>query len=338
MRHLGKTVLNGLLMGAAAGALTVGFASKSYAGALAYSTLENSNFRIFNSDGSQVDFSDLDVLEIGDFTNAGATLNGSGTTASDSVSPSNSDVAMQCVGDCAGIAENDFSRQAGPLRQFARADAVLSGAGITGTGADSSVTARSVAEVQLNQTSTGTANSAQGTSSRFSFTPDAAGALTFTFDATPEMMVLLEQDDVNAFASLAWSIGISAEPEDDGDTTEPVFTWVPDGLAGGILCDGDDPNTVEDENATCVEIADPFTLNTPISTLSAGPAVTYDPGTGTFSATTPILQAGQTYILSINEVTTANANVVISEVPEPAAAALFGFGLLGLAGLRRRKA
>ena len=335
MRHLGKTVLNGLLMGAAAGALTVGFASKSYAGALAFSTLENSNFRIFNSDGSQVDFSDLDVLEIGDFTNAGATLNGSGVTASDSVNPSNSDVAMQCVGDCAGIAENDYSRQAGPLRQFARADAVLSGAGITGTGADSSVTARSVAEVQLNQTSTGTANSAQGTSSRFSFTPDAAGALTFSFDATPEMMVLLEQDDVSAFASIAWSVSVAREGE-GAEEDETVFSFVPDGLVGGILCAGDDPSTVEDENATCMENADPFTLNTSISTLSAGPAITYDPGTGTFSATTPILAAGENYVLSINEVSTANANVVISEVPEPAAAALFGFGLLGLAGLRRR--
>jgi len=328
MRHLGKTVLNGLLLGAAAGALTVGFASKSYAGALAFSSLENANFQILKSDGSQWDVSDFDVLEIGDFTKAEASLNGSGGTATHP-----SDVPMQCEGACGGIAENDFNRQGGPLSQFSRADAVLSGAGISGVpGAADSVSASSVAEVQLNEASgIGTAGSNEGTGSRFSFVPGEDGALTFRFDSTPLLEAMLEQSDTVAFASVAWSLAIL------DDAGNQVFAWLPDGIAGGIICAADDPNTVEDENATCLETSDPFSINTSIATLDGGDGlVTYNPGTGTFEATSPILSAGITYTLSINEETAARAEVAVAQVPEPAAAALFGLGLLGLAGFGRR--
>lgn len=328
MRHLGKTVLNGLLLGAAAGALTVGFASKSYAGALAFSTLENANFQILKADGSQWDVSDFDVLEIGDFTKAEASLNGTGSVATHP-----SDVPMQCIGTCGGIAENDFTRQGGPLSQFSRADAVLAGAGISGVPeTDNSVHAQSVAEVQLNEaTGEGSAGSNEGTGSRFSFVPGEDGSLTFRFDATPLLEAMLEQDDVSAFASVAWSLSILDE------LGNQVFAWTPDGLAGGIVCAADDPDTAEDENAGCLETADPFSLNTSIATLDSGDGlVTYDPGTGTFEATSPLLSAGTTYTLSINEETAANASVAAAQVPEPAAAALFGLGLLGLAGFRRR--
>jgi hypothetical protein len=175
MRHLGKTVLNGLLLGAAAGALTVGFASKSHAGALAFSSLNNANFQILKGDGSQYDASELDVLEIGDFTKAESSLNGSGTVGTDPA-----DVLMQCQGNCAGIGQNNFARQGGPLGQFSRADAVLSGAGITGVAnTPNAVNASSVAEIQLNQNSVATAGSNQGTGSRFSFDPNEDGSLTF---------------------------------------------------------------------------------------------------------------------------------------------------------------
>lgn len=327
MRHLGKTVLNGLLLGAAAGALTVGFVSKSHAGALAFSSLNNANFQILRGDGSQYDANDFDVLEIGDFTKAESSLNGSGT-----VGTHPSDVTMQCQGNCAGIAQNDFSRQAGPLGQFSRADAVLSGAGISGVpNTPNAVNALSVAEVQLNQVSVATAGSNQGTGSRFSFTPSADDSLTFRFDATPLLQAMLEQDDVIAFASIAWSLAITDE---DGRI---LFASTPNGILDDPICDADDPNTPQDENATCAETSDPFSLNTSIATLDGGDGlVVYDPGTGSFSVTSPILSAGSTYTLSINEETSVNAQVAVSAVPEPAAAALLGVGLLGLAGMRRR--
>jgi hypothetical protein len=320
--------LNGLLVGAAAGALTVGFASKSYAGALAFSSLNNANFQILKSDGSQYDVSDLDVLEIGDFTKAESSLNGIGTVGTDPA-----DVQLQCQGNCAGIGQNDFTQQAGPLGQFSRADAVLTGAGISGVAnTPNAVNASSVAEVQLNQVSVATAGSNEGTGSRFSFNPTEDGLLTFRFDATPLLQAMLEQDDQIAFASVAWSLSIL-----DGNG-HAVFAWTPDGLAGGIVCDADDPATPEDENASCSETSDPFSLNTSIATLDDGDGlVVYDPGTGSFSATSPVLSAGSTYTLSINEETAANAEVAINAVPEPAAAGLLGLGLLGLAGIRRRR-
>ena len=81
MRHLGKTVLHGLLLGAAAGALTVGFASTSHAGAVAFSSLQISGFQILKADGSPLSaLTDFDVLEVNNFTAAEARLNGSGPT------------------------------------------------------------------------------------------------------------------------------------------------------------------------------------------------------------------------------------------------------------------
>lgn len=298
MRYLGKTILNGLLLGAAAGALTVGFASKSHADALAFSTLQISNFVVL-AGGTQLSPSDFDVLNVGDFTKSESTLNGVGT-----VSTNPSDAALVCQGNCAGIGENDFSQQPLPASQFSRADAVLTGSAVTPGGANSST----VAEVQLNTPSTGTAGANTGTGTEFSFVLGQDQAITFEFDADAFIRTMLTDPDVIAFASTAWSLAIQ-DP-----TGAAVFTFVPTGSGAG------DPCSLQ-LSSTVLSVAD--------NSVSCS---------GHFSTTTPVLSAGVTYTLAINHETAANATLGAAPppVPEPAAAGLLGLGLLGLARLRWR--
>ena len=307
MRHLGKTVLHGLLLGAAAGALTVGFASTSHAGAVAFSSLQISGFQILKADGSPLSaLTDFDVLEVNNFTAAEARLNGSGPTG-DNFSPGASDVSMQCTGNCAGIAQNDFNQQGGPIGQFSRADAQLMGDSL-GAG----ITANSVAEVQLNLPSNGSSSSNLGTTSQFSFTPGEDGALRIRFNATPELFAMLEQADVSSFAGMGWHIAIS-----DAVTQQQLFDFAPN----GVLDVG--------------EVADGCALNNSVGVNDAG-SISYAPGTCFFDVITPEFAANQTLQATIFHETSTAAVVAAAPVPEPAAAGLLGIGMLGLVGLRRR--
>jgi hypothetical protein len=301
-----------LAAGAAAGAAALALAQAANAGAIAFSTLEVSNFRIFNGAGVQYATGAFDVLEVSNFTKAEAMLDGSGL-----VSTHPSDVPLRCVGTCAGIAQNDFSQQGGPLGHFSRADAVMSGAAVSGLNGADSVSARSVAEVQLNANGEGTAGSNVGSGSRLSFALANDDVLDFRFDAQPFLRAMLEDQDVMSFAGVAWSVTVRDA------SNNLVFGWAPNGVTGGVFGG--------------TEISDPFSVNTSVSVLAPGDVV-YDPGAGSFRAVTGVLSAGQTYTLAINEESSANALLVVDAQPvvEPATAALLGLGLLGLAGGRRR--
>jgi len=215
MKIKGKTILKGLLVGVAAGALTAGLASTANAGAIAYSSLLISNFVVLDENRAQFGPEDFN-LTIGNFTKAEAELNGIG-----SIGTNASDVLLQCQdggsGNCGPIGQNNFAQQP-PIQQFSRGDAVLTGAAVLPGGANSST----VAEVQLNTPSSGTSGSNTGTGTQFSFVLDEDQALTFEFDAVGTLHALLEEDDVMAFAGLGWSLSI-AELESGAE----VFAFAP---------------------------------------------------------------------------------------------------------------
>jgi len=299
-----------LALGATTALAALVGAQAAQAAAISYATLDIDNFQFFRGNGTQYDASNFDILEVANFSKAEATLNGSGVTATN---PSN--VALQCVGLCAGIGQNDFSQQPG-TGYFARGDAVLTGAGISGAGPQNFVNTTTVAEVQLDSDGSGASGSNTGTGTRFSFNLTTDDIIDIQFDATPFLRAMLTDQDVMTFASVAWSISL----QDSAGNT--VFSWSPNGIAGGILGG--------------TELTDPFSLNTSVSTLSPND-VTFNPGTGQFRAQTGLLSSSQTYTLSINHENAANAELEVAEVPEPAMVGAFGLSLMGLAAVARRR-
>lgn len=303
------------LAAVAAAALLVGTAPDAKAGAIAYSNLHVTNFTISDSGGTQYDASDFSALNVGNTSAANASINGAGSSTSD-VGPGNRDAAMVCLGAaCGGIGQNDFSQQVGT---FSRGDSQLSGAIITGLGVPSSADAQSVADLNIsdgNAASGGTV----GTTTEFTFALGSADSITFEFDATPQLQAALSGGTGQAQADVAFSIAIA----DANGTT--LFSWAPDGVLGGTFGG--------------TENSDPNSLNIGRGTLSDG-TVAYNPGTGTYSATTGVLAAGQNYKLTINHQSTASGRFQATEVPEPATLMMLGAGLLGLGafGHRRRKA
>ena len=308
MKIKGKTILKGLLVGVAAGALTAGLASTANAGAIVYSTLEISNFTISGA-GGQLDLSDFDPgINISNSSGANTTLNGAGSSLSDSAA-GDTDVNMVCQGNCGGFAQNQFAQTPfPPVDQFSRADAQLLGAGITGVpgASQDSVTATTVAEIQLNQVSNASAGSDTGTVTRFSFS-GIDDALTFDFDAAAELFAELQEDGLNAQSSVGWSLSILQ------DGVGSIFSFAPNATGPGSPC----------------------SLNMTIGTLTNNGPQTYA-CSGSFSTTTPVLDADLTYTLVINHVNEVRGAVGEAQVPEPEAAALLGLGLLGLAAVRRR--
>lgn len=220
--------------------------------------------------------------------------------------------AMDAAGACVGTAcvgwQNQFSSHSGVTTAFSYGDAqilsipTLSG----GLGAASAIgETRATAGV-------GYGVGGNTMMASFNVTPTNVGTqLHFDFDATLLMQTILGAGDLGAAASSMMQITINGP-------SGYQFLWTPDGAVAvtGAITGG-------------TEYTDPFSLNQGIAGTDYFLASSGSPG---FHAVTAGLAAGS-YSMNITMTQTAN----VSAVPIPAAAWLFGSGLVGLAAVARRR-
>jgi hypothetical protein len=140
------------------------------------------------------------------------------------------------------------------------------------------------------------------------FTITNPTTVNFAFDATPYMQSQITAGGLVATANINMTVTIS-----NMSTNPTVFSWAPNG------------------NLDAGETADAFNLNWGQARVTNGSAV-FNPGTGHF-ASGANLTANGLYNLNI----TMKDSVFVQAVPVPAAAWLLGSGLIGLAGIARRK-
>lgn len=138
------------------------------------------------------------------------------------------------------------------------------------------------------------------------FSTGGATTVNFGFDAKPYL-----ESQTTAGGVGSANINMTVTIRDSANQT--VFSWAPNGIV------------------TAGEIADPFNLNYGLGTVGVNSAV-YNPGMGYFAASTTLGTSGF-YSLNI----TMKDSVFVSAVPVPAAVWLLGSGLVGLAGIARRK-
>jgi len=194
---------------------------------------------------------------------------------------------------------NSFTSH-GSGNEYAYGDAqIVSRQVLAGIGA-----ANSIGEISAFN-STGLAGGSNTMLASFSVS-GSPGTVSFDFLSSPYMKTSLTTGGVNANANQVMSISIY-------QGLSKIFEWKPDGIAGNAFGGNDS--------------FDPFTLNSGL-TMSG----LFNPGSDSFAATTNILSTG-TYSLKI---TMANY-VSATAVPVPAAAWLFGSGLIPLAAFGRRK-
>jgi len=305
-----KSIRRNLKVLAVAAALGAGLAGNAQAGVIAQSVLEITNLRFLNPDASLVSLSQVTPLIFSDSTDVTATLNGTSDVGSINLNTFGTlDLVQQCVGACGGFGQNDYTHHAAQTVIVARGDTILSGAPISGTGQPTGADAKTLAEAQVAPTNVGSTQSNLGLLATFLFSVAADQTVTIAFDADLYLIASLTADmqiGSNAQASSSWSIDVT-----DATTGNPIFTWNPNGGAGGIVGG--------------TENADPCNLSQTVSSQLPGITITRACD-ASYSATSPTLVAGNFYQLNIRHTSEADATAV----PEPSLIALLGIGLLGM--------
>ncbi|MES2015534.1 MAG: PEP-CTERM sorting domain-containing protein [Pseudomonadota bacterium] len=305
-----KLVPKTLVLSAVAASLCLGVAGTARADVFASSILTINNFRLLHANGSAFAPADFDLLAGSNFAHATASLNAGTSTAVplnvDILSGSNTDITHQFVGlPSPPRAENNFAPFPNPPAvpgTFGYADQFLTGSALQIGPNPAGALAQTRADASLQTNGMASGDSDVGTLTTFSFSLANAEALTFAFDATPYTQAYATAGGTNAIARVSWSLSIR-----NPLTNALIFSFQPGQLNG----------------------------DSAISRTGAFAGMTtYNPGTFSFSALSPLLNPNDTYQLTIQHNTLAN----VSQVPEPATLAIFGFGLLGMAALRRRRA
>ena len=305
-------------------AIAAGFCASGavHAGLVATAVLEIKNFQIQDSGtGTILNVSNFGPgLAIADFGHNTASLTGfASTTVNGNVSgggPMN--IAQACLGVVCPGQDNYAHTTAPGANQLARADSNLQGAALSGIGPPTGATSQTVAEVLLTSNGVGGGDSGLGLNSTFTLTLASTKNLQLAFSADHYLRTLLtalDQPGSSARASSALSFTID---QVIGGNTVNVFSWAPNGQAGGIFGGTED--------------LDQGNLNDTIATLIPGTTSVRDlAGDQLFKAHTTL--AAGTYQFSINQATFANG---VQVVPEPGTMLLAGVGLLGVVLSRRR--
>ena len=311
-----KLVPTSLMKHAAIAGLCLAAMNGARADAFAQAVLVIDNFRLLHSSGAAFKSTDFTMLDGTNSAHATASLNGLASAAIPQnrgiLSGTGPDVAHQFVGlPNPPRAENNFTAFSGPPPvpgTFGYADQNMSGSAMTIGSQLAGVRAETRADASLATDGEAAGDSDVGTSTAFNFTLGVGETMTFAFDGTPFTQAYASSGsgmETNAIARLSWSVNIM-----NLKTGQMVFAYQPGELNGY----GN------------------------VSRTDSFPGMsTYNPGKLSFTATTPMLKASETYQLTINQTTLANALQDTVAVPEPGSLAIFGLGLLGMSLMARRR-
>ncbi|MDB5933877.1 MAG: hypothetical protein JWQ01_1221 [Massilia sp.] len=311
MNPLQTNMLNALV-GAAIAIGSMAAATPARADAFAQSILVIDNLRLLHANGTAYTASDFATLAGANMAQVSGQFNGVFASQMQSGDAAGAnDIARQSVGTArAAHPENSFTPmpgRSGPAGDFGSADQQMSGGLITTTLGAAGALIQTRADAALTGAGAATGNAGVAAASTFSFALGADEFMTISFDAFAFTQAHADDHDAaagSANAHLAWSISVL-----DLTTGATVFTFQPEQLNG---------------------------MSDVSRTEGQWGISTYDPGMMSFSATTGLLAAGDTYQVTIAQSTFAGA-LQTRQVPEPATLAVFGAGLLAMAAIGRRR-